>query len=684
MGNDTTSGYYNGKNKHKKMDKLTFAETPQMYERNMSGNYNRNNTIKKSIVLQRRYRDDSIAEESISVASMEQKVNNEVVEGKKERYNKNKDIVVPINNVNNGNDVVLPVVNNNKPFAKERKELPEIEGTLLNTRQRRYRPYNPVIHSVPTKHKAHVTNNKPQRDDSESVEYYNNYNNDHLNYTTSRYNTKKTFNKTQLFPSINANNNTFCQCDRNNNTCTQCGLITSTPKCCCTCSCYKHKCINHCKCYPLHTSHNITTPPKRFREQSYLLHEHPRSNYFPIQEPLVQANSFFNYHYAPNPSMNVNYTKHKSYLSNDEKHHSIIPLSNTSYKAIPYTNAFRLHHGSITYIVSLTPPISQTFYATSSIDNTIKLWDDNIHLISTIQTHKTYSKCLLHFQTEFLLSAEGINIFAYTIRLPNTVQYIFRDHIEEVNFLLSIGDRFISAGNDKTLRLWNISTERVCKCYDGHRGTVRKVTKVFNGVYLASFGDDKKILVWELTQSFPLTCVDTYYTIADVHGTGFGFVSGSYDNKIRFYSLRGGIADMFAVFEMDYYYHCRSFISGNEQDSALLFTTFVNEIIALDVKMKTIVRLFKGPPYDKRINMIIKDSLWENRCGDDNDKHFIGICQDGCLYIWNYTCNESVNSDTTNNESKLNLPTLDTSNGNYKNDKELNVLNSNDNDVVNE
>lgn len=686
MGNEATGGY-NAKNKYRKNDKLAFAEIPGMYEHNVVDNGKRNNTVKKSIVLQRRYRDDSIAEESVSVVSVQQKKVDDVVrEGGKERDTvKKEDVVLPtISNNNNRRIRNIPVIPVKSVTSVNKKKVlpPELETPVVSVRQRRYRPYNPVVNSVPTKPKVRIVNNKTQSVDSdESVEYYNNYsNNNPLTLSTSRYNSNNNnnnnmriiFNRTQLFPSINNNNNnkSFCKCN-NDNTCRQCGLITSKPtKCCCTCSCScnKHKCINHCNCY---TSHN-TTPPKPFREQSYLLRQYPKSSYHPIQEPLLQANSFFNYHYAPTPSINIS--------TNDQ--HLIIPLSNpSSHKAIPYTNAYHLHHDSITYIISLTPPISQTYYATSSIDNTIKLWDDTINLISTIQTHKTHSKCLLHFQTEYLLSAESINILAYTIRLPNTVQYIFRDHIDDVNYLLSIGDKFISVGNDKTLRLWNINPERVGMYYDGHNSAVKKVVKVFNGVYLASFGDDKKILVWELTQSFPLTCIDTGYTIADVHGTGFGFVSGSYDNKVRCYSLKGGNADLFAVFEMGYY-HCRSFISGNEQDNVFLFNTFVNEIVALDMKMKRIVKLFKGPPYDKRINMVIKDSYWENRCSDDNGKRFIGVCQDGCLYIWNYTSNNETinNGNSIGNESELKLPALDVSHGNYRryhSEKELNVLNTN-------
>ena len=700
MGNEAAGGY-NAKNKYRKNDKLAFAETPGMYEHNVVDNGKRNNNVKKSIVLQRRYRDDSIAEESVSVVSVPQKKVDDVVrkEDKERSTVKTEDVVVvPVNDDDNKKkeeDVVLPKISNNNrrirnipvipvisniPSVNKKKELSELETPVVSVRQRRYRPYNPVINSFPTKPRVRIANNKTQNVDSdESVEYYNNYssnNNNPLTLSPSRYNNNNNnnnnmriiFNRTQLFPPIN-----------NNNTCRQCGLITSkSTKCCCTCSCAcscnKHKCINHCNCYSLHTSHN-TTPPKPFREQSYLLRQYPKSSYHPIQEPLLQANSFFNYHYAPTPSINIS-------TNDQQQQHLIIPLSNTSlHKAIPYTNAYHLHYDSITYIISLTPPISQTYYATSSIDNTIKLWDDTINLISTIQTHKTHSKCLLHFQTEYLLSAESINILAYTIRLPNTVQYIFRDHIDDVNYLLSIGDRFISVGNDKTLRLWNINPERVGKYYDGHNSAVKKVAKVFNGVYLASFGDDNKILVWELTQSFPLTCIDTGYTVADVHGTGFGFVSGSYDNKVRCYSLKSGNAELFAVFEMGYY-HCRSFISGNEQDDVFLFNTFVNEIVALDTNMKRIVKLFKGPPYDKRINMVIKDSYWENRCSDDNGKRFIGVCQDGCLYIWNYTGNnETINNGTTKgNESRLKLPALDMSYGNYRryhSEKELNVLNTN-------
>ena len=174
MGNEATGGY-NAKNKYRKNDKLAFAETPGMYEHNVVDNGKRNNTVKKSIVLQRRYRDDSIAEESVSVVSVQQKKVDDVVrEGGKERDTvKKEDVVLPtISNNNNKRIRNIPVIPVKSVTSVNKKKVlpPELETPVVSVRQRRYRPYwhqiyvgnsqphpvqNPFLAGIPSDNKYH-------------------------------------------------------------------------------------------------------------------------------------------------------------------------------------------------------------------------------------------------------------------------------------------------------------------------------------------------------------------------------------------------------------------------------------------------------------------------------------------------------------------------------------------------
>ena len=169
--------------------------------------------------------------------------------------------------------------------------------------------------------------------------------------------------------------------------------------------------------------------------------------------------------------------------------------------------------------------------------------------------------------------------------------------------------------------------------YEGHRNCVRKVSKVFNMRNMASYGDDKKIFIWEHTQAIALNSIDVYYTCADIVGTNFGFVTGSYDNKLRLYNMKESNGELFAVFDMDYYY-CRNIIIANEEENVYLFTNFINEIIALDVKERKVIKVLKGNVGECKVNMVVKDYHWVN-CEDEHERNVIAVCDDGCAYVWN-------------------------------------------------
>lgn len=329
------------------------------------------------------------------------------------------------------------------------------------------------------------------------------------------------------------------------------------------------------------------------------------------------------------------YNKNKLFLSQNEKNKKT-PLSKQAPPShfIPYVKGYRLHSLPITYMIALTPAHYGIYYATSSIDRTIKLWSDNFYLISTINNQRTHSNCIAHYKSVYILSVEGICIFAYEIS-THIIKYVFRIHTDEIYHILLIEDKFISCGKDRKICLWDINPENVVRYYKGHNGPVRKVVKVFKERNIASISDDRKVFIWEFKETKPISYIDTYYTCADIVGTKLGFITGSYDNKIRLYSISDDYSiELYALFETDYYY-CRYFIQENLSESVYLFCNYMNEVIALDVQMKKILSIYKGPPSDKKIILIIREYYWENLYEKEPPlKYFIAACQDGCIYIW--------------------------------------------------
>ena len=659
----------------KKNDKLAFAESPGMYKNQNppSAVRNTNQGKRTSIVLQRRYRDDSLAEESVSVYSIEnkkpQQKAKEVVDTKVKKPNNSKPkketpIVkakpvdnepIPIQQQQPKRNVVqrkLPIRNNYNDNVKPKRKVvqpDEIIRQPVYQRQQRNRVFNRG-NNVPNgndddvtsdgdddvKHRVERVNRVKDKDISYNVPYAHNNGDYNYNYTHT----------------IN-----------NNNTCYKCGLTKYNNTSCnhnhnCQCH-YHHNCTHHCNCnnhhhcnhnntcnfhittpncFTISHTHNPLLPPHPLPDTNITIkhRKHHHHHHQPITDlsPLIEHDAY--------DAITFEYNKHKTYLSSSEKHKKI-PLPQPSYSLL-YHIAYRIHKSSIACFLSLTPHYDSIHYITSSTDNTIKLWDNNFHLISTIHTERAYSTCLIHYKSEYILSSEGIYIYGYHLRLPNKIKYIFRGHTDMILHLLYVDDDvFISAGKDTSIRMWKSNPEIVVRYYDGHYSAVRKVVKVYNERNYVSYGDDKKIIIWENEQSSAVNVMDVYYTCCDVVGTHFGFITGSYDNKIRLYSMREMNGEMFALFEMDWSYYSRCFVVGNYDESLYLFTNYRNEVVVMDAKEKEVVGLFRGPGKECKVNAVVKDYYWENS-GDDDEggfvKNFIAACDNGCVFVWSLECNE--------------------------------------------
>jgi WD40 repeat protein len=60
----------------------------------------------------------------------------------------------------------------------------------------------------------------------------------------------------------------------------------------------------------------------------------------------------------------------------------------------------------------------------------------------------------------------------------------------------SDGDMLASAGDDKTIQLWNVAQGRQIFCLRGHTGAVRAIAFSPDGSHLASGSDDHTIRLW--------------------------------------------------------------------------------------------------------------------------------------------------------------------------------------------
>jgi WD40 repeat protein len=108
----------------------------------------------------------------------------------------------------------------------------------------------------------------------------------------------------------------------------------------------------------------------------------------------------------------------------------------------------------------------------------------------------------------------------------------------------SDGKTIATASGDKTVRLWDSTTGKSTRTFDGHTAGVAVVAFSPDGKSVASGGSDKKVLVWDAGSGKILHTLggfqDAVTAIAWAPGSGGMLAAGSYDKNVRIFNMRTG------------------------------------------------------------------------------------------------------------------------------------------------
>src|SRR5437660_965851 len=63
-----------------------------------------------------------------------------------------------------------------------------------------------------------------------------------------------------------------------------------------------------------------------------------------------------------------------------------------------------------------------------------------------------------------------------------------------------LGRRALSGGDDKTVRVWDLTERRLLATLEGHHGPVRSVLFAWDGRHAFSTGDDGRLVLWETNE----------------------------------------------------------------------------------------------------------------------------------------------------------------------------------------
>ncbi|MEH1859123.1 MAG: serine/threonine-protein kinase [Nostoc sp.] len=192
-------------------------------------------------------------------------------------------------------------------------------------------------------------------------------------------------------------------------------------------------------------------------------------------------------------------------------------------------HTFKGHFGSVLSVA--ISPDGKTL-ASGSEDGTIKLWN--------LETGKEIRTITAHFNS--------VNSFAISlaiIRRPDEIPVGIPGQ-SEVNKVNSVafspdGKTLASGSNDKTIKLWNLATEKKIRTLTGHSDSVRSVAFSPDGKTLASSSGDKTIKLWSLETEEQIRTLtghsDSVNSVA-ISPDGKTLVSGSLDKTIKIWRLR--------------------------------------------------------------------------------------------------------------------------------------------------
>ncbi len=180
--------------------------------------------------------------------------------------------------------------------------------------------------------------------------------------------------------------------------------------------------------------------------------------------------------------------------------------------------------------------------ASSSSDQTVKLWNPQGEMIKTLKDHQGTVWCVtfspdLSPDRQILATAgkdKTIKLWRRDGRLIRTL-IGHQDEVKWVSF--SPDGQFIaSSSHDKTVKLWNRNTGELLQTFSGHQDAVLSVSFSPDGQFIASSSQDKTIKLWNPDG----TLIDTLNGHNNaVWIVGFSpdgmMVSGSDDYQIKFW-----------------------------------------------------------------------------------------------------------------------------------------------------
>ncbi|WP_088889490.1 AAA-like domain-containing protein [Leptolyngbya ohadii] len=186
-------------------------------------------------------------------------------------------------------------------------------------------------------------------------------------------------------------------------------------------------------------------------------------------------------------------------------------------------------------------------FATTSYDNTVKLWQQDGKLIRTLEGH-TQPVLSISFSPDGRTIASGSD--DGTVRLWKRNGSLLRVINVHSKTVMSVsfspnGQLLATASADQTVKVWNVSNGKLIRTMRGHESWVRQVRFSPAGDRMITVSDDRTVKIWDQKGSLLKTLSDfTAVVDMDFSSDGRTFATAG-DRTVKIWSSEGQLLNSF-------------------------------------------------------------------------------------------------------------------------------------------